>query len=117
MRTDLDIEKFRKILVDEKASIQEQISQEMNLLSSSSDLDPDMLDNATEMANRDRRLEWLNLLNGRLGELGEALLRVETGKFGICTRCGEEINLERLEAKPYARFCIRCREKIEERRH
>jgi RNA polymerase-binding transcription factor len=30
------------------------------------------------------------------------------GRYGICRSCGETIPLERLEARPEARHCIRC---------
>lgn len=44
----------------------------------------------------------------------DALLRLENGEFGICLDCGKEIPMGRLEAKPYARYCIDCKEKREQ---
>ncbi|TKJ30371.1 molecular chaperone DnaK [bacterium (candidate division B38) B3_B38] len=41
----------------------------------------------------------------------EALLRLENGKYGICTTCGKEISKARLEAVPWTRLCISCKEK------
>ncbi|MGH9822283.1 MAG: TraR/DksA family transcriptional regulator [Blastocatellia bacterium] len=40
----------------------------------------------------------------------EALDRIEEGSFGECVNCSEEINAKRLEAIPWARYCIRCQE-------
>ena len=40
--------------------------------------------------------------------------RIRDGTFGICLRCGEEIPLKRLEAIPWAAFCISCQEMAEE---
>ena len=37
-----------------------------------------------------------------------ALLRLEEGEYGYCTRCGEEIAPERLNQDPAAPFCIVC---------
>ncbi len=37
-----------------------------------------------------------------------ALRRIEDGSFGICTECGEDIELNRLKANPVAACCIRC---------
>ena len=45
--------------------------------------------------------------------IDEALQRLETSEYGICLECGCEINPERLEAKPYARFCVKCKSAIE----
>ena len=44
-------------------------------------------------------------------EIEEALLRFDNGTFGICEECRSEIGLDRLEAVPYARLCIRCAKK------
>jgi DnaK suppressor protein len=41
----------------------------------------------------------------------EALQRVEAGSFGVCRDCGDEIARVRLEAIPWTRVCIACKEK------
>jgi DnaK suppressor protein len=35
-----------------------------------------------------------------------ALARIDEGSYGLCERCGREIEPERLEAIPYATLCI-----------
>jgi DnaK suppressor protein len=47
-------------------------------------------------------------------EIDEALLRIDDGTYGICEKCGEEIDTKRLSVMPYARHCIACQEEIEE---
>ncbi len=37
-----------------------------------------------------------------------ALARMETGEYGICGRCGEEIQSERLDVVPYTPLCRAC---------
>jgi DnaK suppressor protein len=46
-------------------------------------------------------------------EIEEALKKIDKGKYGICEMCEEEINPERLKIKPFAKYCIDCREIIE----
>ena len=41
----------------------------------------------------------------------EALMRIEKGSFGICKDCGEPIAEARLNAIPWTRVCITCKEK------
>lgn len=48
-----------------------------------------------------------------LSEIEKALKKIENKTFGKCEMCKEEIDIKRLEAKPYARFCIKCREIFE----
>ena len=41
-----------------------------------------------------------------LREIDAALERTNNGSFGVCEDCGKEIARERLEALPYARYCV-----------
>ena len=43
-----------------------------------------------------------------LEQVEAALARLEAGTFGACVRCGRPIAPERLEALPWAAFCIEC---------
>jgi RNA polymerase-binding protein DksA len=43
-----------------------------------------------------------------LGLIDAALKRIEDGTYGICVNCGRPISEERLEALPWAEFCIDC---------
>ncbi|MGB1227557.1 MAG: RNA polymerase-binding protein DksA [Poseidonibacter sp.] len=45
-----------------------------------------------------------------LGEIEDALKRVQDGSYGICEMCDESIAIGRLRAKPFAKFCTPCRE-------
>jgi len=40
----------------------------------------------------------------------EAIERISDGSYGECVNCGSEIQPKRLEAIPWARYCIRCQE-------
>jgi RNA polymerase-binding transcription factor DksA len=46
-------------------------------------------------------------------EIGEALDRMERGKFGRCESCGRDIARERLQVLPQSRYCIRCARELE----
>jgi RNA polymerase-binding transcription factor DksA len=41
-------------------------------------------------------------------DIDDALRRMNEGSYGLCQSCGEEIALERLEAIPQTRTCVRC---------
>jgi len=41
----------------------------------------------------------------------DALQRVEAGVYGICIECEEEITIARLNAVPWTKVCIDCKEK------
>ena len=46
-----------------------------------------------------------------LQAIEEALRRIDKGTYGICRDCGEEIAPARLNAIPWTRVCITCKEK------
>lgn len=43
----------------------------------------------------------------------EAMERIEEGSYGRCVACESEINPKRLEAVPWARYCLQCQEYLE----
>ncbi|MDP2847657.1 MAG: TraR/DksA family transcriptional regulator [Humidesulfovibrio sp.] len=47
-------------------------------------------------------------LEERRGEIEAALKRMDTGCYGDCEECGEEIGLARLMANPTAQLCVHC---------
>jgi DnaK suppressor protein len=47
-----------------------------------------------------------------LREISDALVRVEQGTYGVCLECEEPISAKRLEAVPWARYCVACQEQI-----
>jgi DnaK suppressor protein len=46
-----------------------------------------------------------------LQAIEEALFRMEKGNYGICRDCGDPIAPARLEAIPWTRVCITCKQK------
>ena len=47
-----------------------------------------------------------------LREISGALRRIETDQYGICPECEEPISAKRLDAVPWARYCVTCQEQI-----
>jgi DnaK suppressor protein len=50
-----------------------------------------------------------------LREISGALHRIEQGSYGICMECEEPISPKRLEAVPWAKYCVTCQELIASR--
>jgi DnaK suppressor protein len=47
-----------------------------------------------------------------LREIDDTLRRLDQGNYGVCMECDEPISAKRLEAVPWARFCVTCQELI-----
>ncbi|MGA2593211.1 MAG: TraR/DksA family transcriptional regulator [Bryobacteraceae bacterium] len=71
---------------------------------------PDALDEVQLAGERELAIRNLDREASLLRNVRAALFRVNDGSFGICMHCEEEIKPKRLEAVPWAAFCIRCQE-------
>lgn len=49
----------------------------------------------------------------KLQRVKTALKRIESGDFGICPRCGEDIDERRLDFDPTTPLCIACAQELE----
>ena len=58
-----------------------------------------------------RTLGLAGELRSSLRDVEHALSKFERGTYGSCERCGGPIAVERLEAIPWARLCITCKQK------
>lgn len=75
------------------------------------DIDPEEGD--VEVSERLKNVTLIAMLEKRETALQEALSSVLEGSYGICNRCRKPIGQGRLEARPDAKFCVRCQEEIE----
>ena len=72
-----------------------------------------MADLGTDNYRHDFELGLLSDEADVLEMIDEALQRLEDSEYGICLDCGEVIPRKRLEAKPYAKYCTKCKSKRE----
>ena len=63
-------------------------------------------ENSLELRTRDRYRKLINKIN-------KALIRVDEGDYGYCEETGEEIGIQRLEARPIATLCLDAQERWE----
>ena len=76
-----------------------------------SDLDRGFADSAHATAERARLITLAKELRANLRDVEHALGKTEKGTYGTCERCGKPVAEERLEAIPWARLCIDCKQK------
>ena len=119
----IDTDRFRDLLLEERkrvvAAIQNLHDDHPGSISDETGedavYDNHLADTATE--TYDRELDYSLEENSEhvLAEIDAALKRIEDGTYGICTNRGEQIPVERLEARPYATLCIDCQREREGR--
>ena len=75
-----------------------------------------MADQGTDAMEREKQFLFASQEGRYLWHVNEALRRLYSNpeKFGHCHQCGAEINFERLDALPHARYCLDCKRREEE---
>lgn len=73
----------------------------------------DIVDRANNHYNRELMFSLSDSERQRLLQIEEAIRRLDDGVYGQCGNCGGPISPLRLEAVPWARFCIDCQELVE----
>lgn len=74
-----------------------------------------MADVGTDNFGREMELNIASNENERIRLIEEAIERIEEGTYGECSVCDGKINVERLEAVPYAKLCIECARELEKK--
>jgi DnaK suppressor protein len=90
------------------------LRQELAAVAESTALGPDDehdAEGSTVGFERARVSALLTWAEGRVAELVGAAHRLAAGTYRCCQLCHEDIGLERLEALPAARVCVRCAQK------
>ncbi len=75
-----------------------------------------MADQGTDAMEREKQFLFASQEGRYLWHVNEALRRLYQSPktFGQCHDCGEAIDLDRLDALPHARLCIKCKAKEED---
>lgn len=73
----------------------------------------DELDQTILAAERDLSVKGLENDFRSLRQIEAALRRVREGVYGSCQRCDEPIAPKRLDAIPWAAYCLSCQERAE----
>jgi len=120
--TTAEIERFRRRLI----ALQKRVGGDLSALEEEalrpvggasagnlSDVPVHPADLGTENFDEELDLALVENQEQLLAEIDDALARIERGTYGRCENCYRKISKERLEAVPYARYCLRCAKRLE----
>ncbi len=111
-----DLKKFKELLLRRKQELMAAAdnAKEEGIGFDTDDL-PDEVDQASTEAGQSLNLRLRDREVTLIKKIDKTLIKIEDGSFGVCERCGEEIGTKRLEARPVADLCMRCKEEEERR--
>lgn len=116
-----ELKHFEKVLLNEREREMRQLGLiqgdlDRTQVDSSHDLSAfptHMADPGTDTTTREKDSILVTAEGDTLYEIDQALRRIYDKTYGNCESCGKMISKKRLDAVPYARFCIACQEKEE----
>lgn len=105
--TKQEINKFKQILETKQEELSAVVRNREGIAIEKS---PDALDEVQHAAERELAIRNLDRESQLLRNVRAALRRINDGTFGICVHCEEDISIKRLNAVPWAPYCISCQE-------
>ncbi|MCK5289009.1 MAG: TraR/DksA C4-type zinc finger protein [Candidatus Omnitrophica bacterium] len=117
-----DLEVYEEKLFNLRDDISNQMRQitNDNLMKSQKEMSGDisgygqhMADVASDSYERDFNLGLVSSEREIILSIDDALKRISNKTYGLCQQCEKPISKNRLEAIPYAEYCIKCKEKLE----
>jgi DnaK suppressor protein len=105
--TKTELNKYREILETKQAELAQVLRNRDGITIEKS---PDALDEVQNAAERELAIRNLDRESNLLRNVRAALHRIDEGNFGICLHCEEDISPKRLNAVPWAPYCIACQE-------
>ena len=102
-----ELEKYKTILLAKQAELSGGLRNRDEILIEKT---PDALDEVQLAGERELAIRNLDREASLLRNVRAALFRINDGSYGVCLHCEEDIKPKRLEAVPWAAFCIHCQE-------
>ena len=108
--TKVELEKFKNILEAKRAELSGALRNrdEIAIEKASDAIDEVQLAGERELAIRN-----LDRDSNMLRQIRRALVRISDGSFGVCLHCEEDISPKRVNAVPWAAYCIKCQEQVD----
>jgi DnaK suppressor protein len=108
-----ELEKYRALLEARQAELLDVLRRRDGITIEKA---ADALDEVRLAADRELMIHTLDRDSLQLREIRAALARIEEGMYGICLSCEQPIPKKRLDAVPWAAYCVRCQEAIDTQR-
>jgi len=105
--TKTELNKFKEALETKQAELAQVLRNREGITIEKS---PDALDEVQNAAERELAIRNLDRESNLLRNVRAALARIDEGTFGVCMHCEEDISIKRLNAVPWAPYCIQCQE-------
>ena len=110
--TKVELEKYKAVLEAKKAELTGSLRNRDEIVIEKA---PDALDEVQLAGERELAIRNLDRDSNMLRQINRALGRIADGSYGVCLHCEEDISPKRVNAVPWAAYCIKCQEQVDRR--
>lgn len=105
---------MRQVLIKRRDALRKALAGDLSLLRElNAQTSGDLVDAALDSVQDEISSQLAEVESRELARIEYALERMRLGHFGECENCGEAIPMARLNALPYATYCIKCQREME----
>jgi DnaK suppressor protein len=108
--TKAELDKYKSILEAKQAELTGSLRNRDEIVIEKA---PDALDEVQLAGERELAIRNLDRDSNMLRQIRRALGRIADGSYGVCLHCEEDISAKRVNAVPWAAFCIKCQEQVD----
>jgi RNA polymerase-binding transcription factor len=112
--TKKELEKYRRLLEEKKAALSAEIAKTRSAEEETTEESTqDIADKAVSSYTREFLYSLTDGERHTLLRIDDALLRIDAGTYGFCVNCNTAMTEKRLNAVPWAPYCLDCQELAE----
>ena len=105
---------MRQVLIKRRDALRKALAGDLSLLKElRAQTSGDVIDAALDSVQDEISSQLAEVESRELARIEYALERMRNGHYGICEGCNTSIPMARLNALPYASFCIKCQREAE----
>jgi DnaK suppressor protein len=109
------LQQYRKKLIDKRRELTQAYTKNRHYGRESDEGGTqDLADKASSSYTKEFLYSLSNTERSIIEDVEQAIGRLDEGAYGTCMECGERISKKRLEAVPWAMYCVPCKERIEQ---
>ncbi len=109
--TKKDMEKYRRLLEDKKATLSAELAKTRSAEEETTEESTqDIADKAVSSYTREFLYSLTDGERSTLLQIDDAIARVDEAIYGLCIHCGSLMTEKRLNAVPWAPYCLDCQE-------
>ena len=106
---------LREVLITRRDALRKALAGDLSMLQQlRNQASGDVVDAALDSVQDEINSQLAEVESRELGRIEVALERMREGQYGVCEGCGTSIPMARLNALPYATFCVKCQREVEQ---